>query len=46
MSMTTRRAMIGALAASGAALAATRVQANPKPLNLTDLKKDTDIACL
>jgi hypothetical protein len=46
MSMTTRRAMIGALAASGAALAATRAQANPQPLNLAALKKDTDVACL
>jgi intracellular sulfur oxidation DsrE/DsrF family protein len=46
MAMTTRRALIGALAASSAALAATRVQANPKPLNLADLKKDTDVACL
>jgi intracellular sulfur oxidation DsrE/DsrF family protein len=38
--------MIGALAASGAALAATRAQANPQPLNLAALKKDTDVACL
>jgi intracellular sulfur oxidation DsrE/DsrF family protein len=46
MSETTRRGVIGALAASGAALAAPTVSANPAKLDLAALKKDTDIACL
>lgn len=44
---TSRRELIGALAASGAVLTASRsAQANPAQLNLGSLAKDTDIACL
>lgn len=46
MATTTRRGMIGALAASGAALAATSLKAAPQTLDLAAVKKDTDIACL
>ena len=46
MSATTRRGVIGALAASGATLAATSLNANPHNLDLAAVKKDTDIACL
>jgi intracellular sulfur oxidation DsrE/DsrF family protein len=42
---TTRRGMIGALAASGAGLATTALAA-PAALNLAAVKKDTDFACL
>jgi intracellular sulfur oxidation DsrE/DsrF family protein len=42
---TTRRGMIGALAASGATLATTALAA-PAALDLASIKKDTDIACL
>ena len=42
-----RRQVIGALAASGAALAAaSSARGNPVELDLNKLKKDTDIACL
>jgi len=45
--LTSRREIIGALAASGAALAATSsARANPVALDLTKLKKEADIACL
>ena len=46
MKDTSRRNFIGALALSGAALGASRVSAAPGKLNLSDIKKDTDIACL
>jgi len=46
MVRTTRRGVIGAIAASGATLAATRLDAAPQPLDMAALKKDTDIACL
>jgi intracellular sulfur oxidation DsrE/DsrF family protein len=46
MTDTSRRNFIGALALSGAALGATRVAAAPAQLSLSDIKKDTDIACL
>jgi intracellular sulfur oxidation DsrE/DsrF family protein len=46
MSTTTRRGMIGALAASGATLAATSLKAMPEKLDMASLKKDTDVACL
>jgi hypothetical protein len=46
MATATRRGMIGALAASGAALAATSLKAAPQTLDLAAVKKDTDIACL
>ena len=46
MTETTRRAMIGVLAASGATLAAGRIDGAPLPLDLAALKKDTDIASL
>ena len=42
---TTRRGMIGALAASGATLATTALAA-PAALDMASVKKDTDIACL
>jgi intracellular sulfur oxidation DsrE/DsrF family protein len=45
-SKTSRRGFIGALALSGAALGASRVAAAPAKLNLSDVKKDTDVACL
>lgn len=45
-SKTSRRGFIGALALSGAALGASRVVAAPAKLNLSDVKKDTDVACL
>jgi intracellular sulfur oxidation DsrE/DsrF family protein len=45
--MRNRRQVIGALAASGAVLAAaTGARANPTVLDLSKLKKETDIACL
>ena len=43
---TTRRRILGALAASGATLASTKLNAAPATLKLDDLKKDTDVACL
>src|SRR5262249_60820801 len=46
MTITTRRRLVGALALSGAALGATRLQAAPEPLDMAALKKETDIACL
>ena len=46
MTTTTRRGMIGILAASGATIATTALGANPNTLDLDKLKKDTDIACL
>lgn len=46
MTDTSRRNFIGALALSGAALGATRVAAAPAQMSLSDIKKDTDIACL
>jgi hypothetical protein len=46
MSTTSRRGFLGALAISGATLTATRVAANPTKLDLSQLKKSTDIACL
>lgn len=45
-SKTSRRGFIGALALSGAAIGASRVVAAPAKLNLGDIKKDTDVACL
>ena len=42
---TTRRGMIGALAASGATLASTALAA-PGKLDLSKVKKETDVACL
>lgn len=46
MSITTRRGVIGAIAASGATLAVTRLDAAPQTLAFAALKKDTDVACL
>jgi intracellular sulfur oxidation DsrE/DsrF family protein len=43
---TSRRGFIGALATAGAVLGASRAGAAPAQVNLTDIKKDTDIACL
>jgi uncharacterized protein len=42
---TTRRGMIGALAASGASLATTALAA-PSALDLNAVKKETDVACV
>jgi intracellular sulfur oxidation DsrE/DsrF family protein len=41
-----RRGFIGALALSGAAIGASRVAAAPAKLNLSDIKKETEIACV
>ena len=46
MSKTSRRGLLGALAVSGATLAASRLAAAPDKLNMSQLKKDTDVACL
>ena len=46
MSSTSRRGFLGALAVSGATLAATRAGAAPDKLDLSKLKKDTDVACV
>jgi uncharacterized protein len=46
MKRTTRRKFIGALAVSGATLAASRAGAAPDNLDLAGLKKDTDFACI
>lgn len=43
---TNRRGFLGALALSGATLAASRAEAMPGKLDMSALKKDTDIACL
>jgi len=43
---TNRRGFLGVLAVSGATIAASRAVAAPAQLNLSELKKDTDIACL
>ena len=45
-STTSRRGFLGAMAISGATLAASRAAAAPDKLNLSSLKKDTDVACL
>ena len=46
MSDTSRRGFLGAVAISGATLAATRAAAAPSKLDVASLKKDTDVACL
>lgn len=47
MSKTSRRGFLGALAVSGATLSATRLaSADPGKLKFSDIKKDTDVACL
>lgn len=46
MSKTSRRGFIGALALSGAAIGASRIAAAPAKLSMSDIKKDTDVACL
>lgn len=46
MSITNRRGFLGALAVSGATLAASRANAAPDKLDLSKLKKDTDVASL
>jgi uncharacterized protein len=43
---TRRRYLVGALAASGAAFTATIGAAAPEKLDLTTVRKETDIACL
>lgn len=44
---TSRRDLLGAIAVSGAVLAAAKsAQANPVPLDLAKVKKETDVACL
>jgi uncharacterized protein len=42
---TTRRSFLGVLAASGAGLTATALNAAPTKLDFSTLKKDTDFAC-
>jgi uncharacterized protein len=44
--MTSRRDLIGALAVTGAALAATRAAAAPGTLDLAGLKKEAENACV
>jgi intracellular sulfur oxidation DsrE/DsrF family protein len=46
MSTSSRRGFLGALAISGATLAASRTAAAPAQLDMAALKKDTDVACL
>ena len=46
MKPTSRRKFIGALALSGATLAASRANAAPVHLDVATVKKDTDFACL
>jgi uncharacterized protein len=46
MSKTSRRGFLGAMAVSGATLAASRAGAAPDKLDVGSLKKDTDVACL
>src|SRR5690348_11169187 len=46
MPTTSRRGFLGTLAVSGATLAASRAAAAPARIELSALKKDTDIACL
>ena len=46
MSTTSRRGFLGALAVSGATLTASKLAAAPGKLDLSSLKKDTDVACL
>jgi uncharacterized protein len=46
MTNTTRRDFLGAVAASGATLAATQVAAAPEQLDVTKLKKDAETACV
>ena len=46
MSITSRRGFLGAMAVSGATLAASRAAAAPDKLDLAALKKDTDVACI
>ncbi len=46
MDKTSRRGFLGAIAASGATLTATQLAAAPDKLDLSKLKKDTDIACI
>ena len=45
-STSSRRGFLGALAVSGATLAASRAAAAPGKLDLPALKKDTDVACV
>jgi intracellular sulfur oxidation DsrE/DsrF family protein len=46
MTKTSRRGFIGALALSSAAFGASRVGAMPARIGMSDLKKETDIACV
>jgi intracellular sulfur oxidation DsrE/DsrF family protein len=46
MENASRRGFLGALAASGATLSATRLDAAPEKLDFAALKKETDFACL
>ena len=43
---TSRRGFIGALALSGAAIGSSRAGAAPAQLSMSNIEKDTDIACL
>ncbi len=44
--LTTRRGIVGTLAASGVVVAATGARANPTAIDLAAVKKETDVACL
>jgi hypothetical protein len=44
--LTTRRGIVGAIAASGALAAAGSASANPAAISLSSIKKETDVACL
>jgi intracellular sulfur oxidation DsrE/DsrF family protein len=46
MSNTNRRGFLGAIAVSGATLAASRAVAAPNKADIAALKKDTDVACI
>ncbi|MGV3633250.1 MAG: DsrE family protein [Pseudorhodoplanes sp.] len=46
LAKTSRRGFIGALALSGATIGASRVVAAPAKLNPSDIKKETEVACL
>lgn len=44
--LTTRRGIVGAIAASGALAAAGAASANPATISLSSIKKEADVACL
>ncbi len=46
MGLTSRRNFLGTLALTGAAIGVSGASANPGKLNISTVKKDTDVACL